>query len=358
MRYSLYKRGTVIALLLIVILCIFSGCGKKEIAFTTGLTKDELFKIDGTICYMDEANIVVLNLQREYEGLFGTGNWDNNFAGCTIGDYLKEQAVKQLSQIRSLSALASKNGITLDKSEIDSVKKACDEYLDNIDIAVRKTLKIDKKAVENIYTQYCLANKLYNNIIESVDSEISDDEARIISVQYIFFSTKRTDENGEQNPISETERNELNAKILSVVEKVNAGENFEKLALDNSDDDNIYMKISRGETDSFFEKAAFDLADGQVSEMVNTDDGIYLIKCISNYDESATLENKKKIYRERCEKALNSAYDSYISDVLSEFNTKVWDKVSLKDDPNISGLPDLFAVYRNYLPQAAADLQY
>lgn len=346
------------AFLLVIVLCVSAGCGKKEIAFTTGLTKNELFKIDGTTCSLDEANIILLNLQREYEGLFGSGNWGNNFAGCTIGDYLKEQAVKQLSQIRSLSLLANKEGITLDKNEIENVKKACDEYLDSIDVAVRKNLKIEKKAVENIFTQYCLANKYYNKIIQSVDSEISDDEARIISVQYIFFSTKRTDENGRQNPISDSERNELNAKILSVMEKINAGEEFEKLAVDNSDDGNIYKKIGRGETDSLFEKAAFDLTDGQVSEMVNTDDGIYLIKCISNYNESETLENKRKIYEERCEKALNSAYDEYISGVLSEFNTKAWDNVRLKDDQNISGLPDLFAIYRNYLPQAAANLQY
>ena len=351
MKNKLMKKSMAVILALGVATVSFSGCGKKEIAFTTGLTKNELFKIDKTVCSMKSADVILLNLQREYTGLFGAGNWDREFAGSSIGAYVKQQAVKQLSQLTALSSLATKDGITLSKEEIDAVKNASDDYYNSAGDELLKKYDLEKSDVENVYKQYCLANKFYQKMIDSVDSEISDDEARIISLQYIFFSTKKTDDDGKQVSLSEEEKSDLNAKIASVVEKINAGEDFEKLAKENSDKQTITMNIGRDETEAAFEKAAFNLTDGQVSAPVETEDGIYIIKCISNYDEQATLENKDKIYEKRCNEALNNAYNDYISEALTEFNDDTWNNKSLESDDDVMNLPDLFGIYRNYLNQ-------
>ena len=59
--------------------------------------------------------------------------------------------------------------------------------------------------------------------------------------------------------------------------------------------------IKKGETLPEFEKAAYNLKTGEVSSVISTEKGYYLIKCISDYmaDESATnkadlLEQEKR----------------------------------------------------------------
>ena len=74
MKNKLMKKSMAVILALGVATVSFSGCGKKEIAFTTGLTKNELFKIDKTVCSMKSADVILLNLQREYTCLLYTSD--------------------------------------------------------------------------------------------------------------------------------------------------------------------------------------------------------------------------------------------------------------------------------------------
>jgi len=335
---------------------LFSGCSKKSIAFTTGLSKSDIVKIDGNVCSDEEANVYLLNLQREYEGLFGSEAYSQKFADKSLSDYIKDQAVKQMSEITCLNVLAEKSNISLNTEQKELVKKATSEYISSIDSSVAEELGIKADAVEKIYTQYLMSNLYYQKVIDSVNKEISDDEARIITIQYMFFSTKTKDESGSDVEISAEARNEVNNKILSAMERVGSGEAFEKVALDVSDDDNVTVTIGRGEWPQIVEDAAFNLVNEQISDIVESEDGIYLIKCISNYDEQKTLENKQKIYRERCSSEINKAYNEYISAVLTEFNNGVWNKKELKKSEHIKALPDLFEIYSKYFSLPSVEL--
>ena len=172
----------------------------------------------------------------------------------------------------------------------------------------------------------------------------------------MFFSTKTKDKDGKETDISADKRNELNAKVLASLERVNAGENFEQVAIDVSDDDNVTATIGRGEWSQELEKAAFNLVNEQVSDIVENDKGMYIIKCISNYDEQKTLENKHKLYQKKCDSQISKVYNEYIDAVLTEFNDNVWNKKELKKNEHIKDLPDLFSVYRNYFELPAGKL--
>lgn len=321
-----------------------SGCSKKNIAFTTGLSKDTIVKIDKTTCSCEEADIYLLNLQKEYEKLFGNEVYNQKLADKSLADYIKDQAVKQMSEITCLSILAEKNNISLDEEQKRLIKQATAEYVNSIDASVADELGINVETVEKIYTQYLKSNLYYQKVIDSVNREISDDMARIITVQYMKFSTKTQD--GQD--ISEEDRNALNSKVMNVLERIGSGEDFEKVALEVSDDENVTATIARGDWSQQLEDAAFNLTNEQISGIVESSDGIYIIKCLSNYDEQKTLDNKQAIYRENCNIAINKAYNEYMSVVLTEFNDAVWDKKSLTVNEHINELPDLFSIYRNY----------
>ena len=44
-----------------------------------------------------------------------------------------------------------------------------------------------EEIVENLYREYAMADKVYQLIIQDINPEISDDEARKITVQQIFL---------------------------------------------------------------------------------------------------------------------------------------------------------------------------
>ena len=88
-----------------------------------------------------------------------------------------------------------------------------------------------------------------------------------------------------------------------------------------------------------FEKAAFNLGDGQVSEAVENDNGVYVIKCISNYDEAATLENKKKGFNLRTVIPLATIIVSLVFIVVGLKNYGFW-----KAQPTPGFFPIIIAV--------------
>ena len=52
-------------------------------------------------------------------------------------------------------------------------------------------LQADEEIIENLYAEFALANKVYEYIIKDINPEISDDEARTITVQYIQLKGDR-----------------------------------------------------------------------------------------------------------------------------------------------------------------------
>ena len=53
-----------------------------------------------------------------------------------------------------------------------------------------------------MYEEYALAGKVYEYLIADINPEISDDEARTITVQDILIKTYSLNENGERVPYS------------------------------------------------------------------------------------------------------------------------------------------------------------
>lgn len=339
--------------LLEIMVLVFStiGCqsnkSKTDIVFTTGLSSKELFKIGNDRCKISEAKILLLTMQRQYEKLFGKDNWNQQFSNGTIGDYVKQQVVTQLSQIKSMNLMAAKNQITLSSEEKEKALAAAKEYNAAVSDAQRKELGINEDEVISLFQQYALANKLYHELIKAVNTEISDDEARIIQVQQILFKTYKEDENGNQIKMTEEERNALNEKAYQVWERVRAGEDFGTLAAEFTDDSTIQYTIGRGEMPDNFEEAAFNLKSNEVSQIIETDYGLHIIKCISNYQQSETDANKKVIYEQRCSELFNQKYDAFMEDVSLEFNQKAWSKVEFVNSEKAIDV-DFYEIYNKY----------
>ena len=60
------------------------------------------------------------------------------------------------------------------------------------------------------------------------------------------------------------------------------------------------------------EEAAFALENEQVSEIVETEDGFYLLKCVNNFDREATEVNKVTMVEKRRDEIFGKVYAELI----------------------------------------------
>lgn len=344
-------RKKLIAVLAVIISCIFlfAGCGDgTRVVFTTGFGRDEVFTIGDESCHKNEIMVYLTTIQNQYENVYGEEIWNTELDGITLEQNIKETVLARIAQIKTMYLLAKEKGVQLDDEEKECVRKAAAEYLESLTDIEKDEMEVNAATIEKMYTEYALADKVYRVIIKDLNPEISDDEARIIEVQHIFFSTTMRDGSGKRIDYTEREKNAVYEKACNVRALAVAGEQgFEDLASLYSDDSNITLSFGKGEMEASFEQAAFNLETDEVSEVVKGDTGYHIIKCISTFDREETDANKLKIVERRKDEVFGQEYDTFVNSLVRNLNEKLWAEITLIRNEEVT-TSNFFDIYEKY----------
>jgi len=316
----------------------FSGCGKlndNKIIITTGFADDQVFKIGDQECKLSEMMVYITDLCGSYEKTYGDGIWEKDINGVSLENSVKEIALARLSQVKAVSAMAEDRGIVLDEEETDRVEKATEIYFESLDENAVEQLQIDKDTIYELYREYALSQKVYDSIIKDVNPEISDDEARTITVKYIFIKTYNYDDDGSRRSYDNEHKQAARKLTDSLRQRIVEGEDIETLALQYSDSQEVTMSVGKGEMDTAFEVAAFKLSNNELSDVIETEYGYYIVECISTFDREVTDENKLKIIEKRKQEAFCGEYEAYILPLTKRLNEELWESITLDTDKSI-----------------------
>lgn len=327
-----------------------SGCAKKEeeptqIVFTTDFSDDEIFRIDNLNCTVPEANIYMYTAEDQYTGVFGKEIWNTDIRDAMLLDKLKEVTLARLAQIKAMALLAASRSIELDEEENGKVQEAAQKYMAGLDPMSIAKLSISEETVEQMYRDYALAEKVYESITANVNPEISDDEARTIKVKHILIKTYESDEEGHKTIFSTERKNSAFEKAVSIrKEAVAEGADFDALIDKYSEDTTSEYVFGKGTMPEKFEEAAFQLGTDEISDVVQTDYGFHIIKCISTFDRDETDANKQRILKQRKKEAFNATYEEFIKTLHSNLNSKLWDSLDFAIDDEIT-TTNFFDIY-------------
>lgn len=323
-----YKTAGILMTICLAVSCL-AGCkiGNTEIKMEAGQIKNHrtVFRINDDKCDIRIAKLYLCNYRNLYGRAYGLDLWQNE--GKDLEQYVKAVTLQELSRITCMKLLAKEQGLSLDESEEKLIKAAAEEYYASLNEAERSFMDVKESDVKEAYEDYALAEKLYHSLIQGIDEEVSDDEARVIRVQQIIV------------------KNEHDA--TSVKEKLESGADFATVAGMFRQDGDIEMVVSRGDYPQEVENIAFNLDDGECSEMIAVSEGFYFIKCLSKYEEELTEANKETIRMERKQEQFENSYQKFVDAATFQMNDTLWEEVSLDNTENIE-TDSFFAVYDKY----------
>lgn len=347
-----WKRLTA-AFLCMLLLLPQSGCGNAEadtkLVLYTGFKKDEVFRIETMSCMLPEIMIYLTNTQDQYESVFGKEIWQTDLNGVTLEENVKETVLAQLAQIKTMNLLAAKHGVALDEGERKKVQEAAAAYYVSLNETEREVLQADEETIEKLYAEFALANKVYEYIIKDINPEISDDEARTITVQYVLIKNYTRDGTGKRIDYSESAKEDALRQAREILEMARAEDaDFEELVLQYSEGEKGNYSFGKGETDPAFEKAAFNLETGEISGIVETSYGYNIIKCINTFNREETDENKIKIVEKRREEVFGQEYDAFITSLTRTLNEPLWEQVTFIENEEVT-TQNFFDIYNEYL---------
>ena len=327
------KRIVRAAAILMSMAVMVTGCrvGGKNIRITTGLSDSDLFKIDGSKFSVSEAKMYLTTEKNVYEESFGSDLWDKNVGDVTFEEYVKENLKDRLAQIKTLNLLAKNKKIRLSDDETTKAHSAAEKYFSGLNDEEKDYMKIELSDVESAYESYLLAEKVYDEIVKDVNPEISDADEKVIKVASIYIKTFTVDENGNRVDYTGEEKENAKNKINDILKQIKEGSDFISVAEDKTEADEIEYTFGKGEMLQEFEDTAFALKTDEVSEVVETEDGYFIIKCINDYLEEETQKNKEEMILEAKNKAFLEVYEPFVDTLSSEFNAKAWEKIKFSD---------------------------
>lgn len=329
---------------------LLSGCGfgdeTQKVVLTSGFAKDEIFRIETMSCSVPEMMVYLTNIQNQYEEVYGAEIWNTQIDGVSLTDNVKEMVLSKMAQVKSINLLAKERGVELDEAELEQVEAVTDIYYNSLNRIEIEQMGITRDTIRDLYEEYALSQKMYDDIIKDINPEISDDEARTITVEHILIKTYNLDESGKRREYTEYAKEQALATAKLVLDKARAGEDFEVLAEEYSEDDTVKYSFGKGEMDAVFENASFNLGSDEISDIVETEYGYHIIKCISTFNKEVTDENKIKIVDKRRNEAFSAEYDSYVKNLTKNLNNELWDQIAFIKNSEVR-TSDFFEVFDN-----------
>lgn len=270
------KSKLILSLLLIA--ALLSGC-KSVPDNAVAIVDGDVITIDE---YMDEFNVY----KKTYENKSGEAYFDTSTEdGAKNLEVLKEYTIKNLIYEHIVLKAAEAEGITASDEEIDAaLKKSIDAVGEQKFEDTLKKNRLTKEMVRKNFKTKLIIDRYVEKFQSGVN--VTDEEAKkyfeanknkLISVKVSHILTK-----------SEEEAKELKYKIKTVEEFEEAAK---KYSLDTSSavHGGSLGYITKGEIPEF-DKYAFSLKKGEISEPFRTELGYHIIMVVDKKDTFAELK--------------------------------------------------------------------
>lgn len=335
-KHSIRFAVKTISILLSVILMLMTGCSAEktaDIRIVTPLSDKELFKIGDEICSVSEAMILITAQKKVVEDVYGMQIWSVESDGITFEENVKSSLKDFLARMKCMKLMAADNGITLTSEVKEQLKSCTDTYLSQLTAEERDGLDITNQEVQDMFASYYFYNRLMEVLTSDMETEISDNDARIARIECIYV--KKNDEDQAK-------------RLNNILKKAKESQSFAEVAKTYDEGGNISMNVFRNQLPDAVDQVVFSLADDQISDVLEADDGYYIIHCVEDYDREATAKHKAEMIQELKEKQFKEEYDSFVKNLTAQFNDKAWEKISLKDCVALSQA-DFFTIYSNYV---------
>lgn len=285
------SRLLLVSLALILLTVLLTACNMVRVNPEVD-NKTVVAKISGEEIKKEEFNKMFNIFKTQYEQQFGTEVWDQEVEGRKFGDIAREKLLDMLIDEKLQLKRAADLGIVTTDDEVNKEIENARKYFDSEE-KFNEFLKgqgIDLEYFKESVKKDLTINKLIDKLTENIavtDEELKDyydthqDEFTSVKASHILLDTKEEAE-----------------KMLA---RVKAGEDFAELAKQYSKDPSA--KENSGDLDYFrhgdmvepFEKAAFALKPGEISEIVQTDFGFHIIKVEDS--KLDRLEDVKELLR-------------------------------------------------------------
>lgn len=298
-----------------VLLCCFL-CACSEVKIKTSEDKDILIQIEEGSCSRQEAVFMLMEEKARYEdGQNPDGLWERKIGSENMNDYVKDVVVDRLTRYTAaevlsdrLAAYPSEDAKNLAGEEaVAAWTKISSLY----DVA---KYGITADSVNELYYKKAVYDAVYTKITTDATAEITEDSTRVMEADYVVV------------PVSDGED-----AARAIYQSIKEGVEFSEACSQAGYALQTNQQIKRGELNSAVDNIAFALNDGEMSEVISSKEGFYIIHCIDDHLLVESAANYNEIITNAKEEAFKEAYYEFSKEAKMSFDRGYWKKIKIEE---------------------------
>lgn len=326
-----------------------TGCGKLDGTKTVAT-------VDGETVTLGLASYMIRDQQAQTEsyyqmlaqsyGIDASGSlWDEKGDdGKTYGESAKDDVMDNIKSLYAMKAHAADYDVTISEEEQAKIQEAAKTFMEENDAAALEELAVSESDIVTYLELMTYRQKMHDPMVADVDQEVSDEEANQTRITMAKVSTQGTEKDDDGNTIDLTDEEKSDKKWLAeqLLEKILASDNTEvdisALAGEISEDITVTspaFTTAGGEDqvlDQAVRDAALKLEESQVApEVIEGEDGYYVIRLDKMLDEDATENKRASIISEREQEAYNNLLEEWEEAADMKIEESVWKKLKITD---------------------------
>ena len=321
----------------VLIICLgLCGCGKSA---ADGEAKTA-FTINGEAVSLKEWNFYVRMNQMQWEKAnlesLGDDMWSIEVEEdkTTMADALKEEVMEIICRIHLANQHAEEYAVALDEDRLQETKQRAEEFMG----AYNKELLAFAGADES-YVFDRLCEKELSLLVEeaataSYEPDIPEEDIVREGICYVLISTTGVrDDDGTVTPFTEEELKEKEEQARRLCEEARASGDLEAAA----DAEGLMpvvssmsMKEGLDTKDPVMLKEARALKVGEISDVIRSEDGWFLVQHTSSYDEEGTEFWREYLTDQARGEEYERIYEGWKSSARIEPDQEVMDEVDVK----------------------------
>lgn len=326
------KRTAIAALVGVTAAFMLAGCGEKNLDGTKTVAT-----VNGTEIPMGVLSLYTRQQQAQMEALYlsfmgsDVDIWDNEAEeGKTYGQQTVEQALADVELMYILKEKAPDYEVEITEEDQKAIEEAAAEFMEDNTEETLETLAVTEDQVKTLLELETYKERMHEQIIADVDTEIPEDEVQQSSFTYVSISTS-----GEE--LTEDDIKEKEDQAQEILDKMKEDPDADMNEIAQETDES-YSALSgtftTNESDneeigeeSYPEEvitALRSLNEGEVYDsVISTDTSCYVVRLDKKLDEDATESKKESIISTR----ESNLYTETTEGWMDEADIKVEDKV-------------------------------
>lgn len=329
------KKTVALLLVAIIAMTVFVGCAKDKVET---LDPTEVVMVVGeTEVTMNIANFFVRYNQSLMESMYsqyiGEDVWMTEVEdGVTYEDNLKDSLMEELQKMYIITNHVADYKVALTEEEVKAIEAAADSFIaENKSDDVQTKVSGDKDTIVEYLKLYTLNEKMGEAMRADVDTEVTDEQAAQKKMRY--FEIKKTAEldDGSTTEMSDDEIKAAQKEAKEFLKGAKANGSMEAYAKEvEKETKTLAFDADSTALDKEVIKAADGLKENEFSEVIETENGIYVVQLESEFDKEATESNKATVLNERQEARYEELVEKWTEDTKVTVHEKVWDKISIQ----------------------------